>query len=44
VIALTARPRLATSSRTVIEEDTLGTMATLVPAFRTDSRVTARTA
>ena len=33
VISLTARPRDATSSRTVIEYETLGAIATSVPAF-----------
>ena len=33
VIALTARPRDATSSRTVIEYETLGAMVTWIPAL-----------
>jgi DNA-binding MarR family transcriptional regulator len=38
-MALTARPLEATSSRTVMEYDTLGAMATLVPPFSLDSSV-----
>jgi hypothetical protein len=34
VISLTARPREATSSRTVMEWETLGAMVTSVPPFR----------